>query len=225
MSINREKVSVIIPVYNCADFLAEAIESVLAQTHPASEIIVVDDGSTDESASVAGRFAPDVRVLKQANEGPGPARNLGVREAHGSYLAFLDADDVWLPEKTERQMQAMDSAGLDMVFGRVEIFRDGESDAGSAPRIHEGMLVGAMLIRREAFDRVGEFATTWRIGEFIDWYARALQCGLRSLCLPEMVMRRRLHAHNLTKTSENREVYLDVLRAAVARRKDAEKRE
>jgi glycosyltransferase involved in cell wall biosynthesis len=208
-----ESISVIIPVYNCADFLAEAIQSVLAQSYPASEIIVVDDGSTDGSVSVAAGF-PQARVLSQSNAGPGSARNMGVLNASGSYLAFLDADDLWAPDKLQCQMSAMEAGDPDMVFGRVEVFRD----SGPALEIYEGVIVGAMLVKRDSFDRVGGFPEATRIGEFIDWYARAQECGLRSVCLPDIVMRRRLHTHNLTKEQDTRTAYFDVLREALRRR-------
>lgn len=223
MNADRYDISVIIPVYNCADFLPEAIESVLAQTCPPAEIIVVDDGSMDGSAEVAARYAPRVRVLAQPNGGAGSARNLGVRNAGRPLLAFLDADDVWLPDKLQRQMSAMETGEYDMVFGRVEVFRDETigGDDGRAPQVYEGMHVGAMLIRREAFDRVGEFPTNVRIGEFIDWYARAQDCGLRPLSLPETMVRRRLHHHNLTRGQEDtRAAYFDVLREALRRRQE-----
>lgn len=98
-------VSVIIPVYNGERFLAEAIRSALDQTLSPAEIIVIDDGSTDASAEVARGFGPPVRVLAQANLGPAAARNLGVAHAAGDLLAFLDADDLWMPEKLAYQVQ------------------------------------------------------------------------------------------------------------------------
>src|SRR5436853_749734 len=98
-------VSVIIPVYNCEQYLAEAIQSVLAQTHPTIELIVVDDGSTDNSAAVAKSFAV-VRYVFQRQGGPGAARNRGISLARGSFLAFLDADDVWVAGKLTRQLAA-----------------------------------------------------------------------------------------------------------------------
>ena len=96
------QVSAIIPVYNGATYLAEAIESVLAQTYPPLEVIVADDGSTDDSAAVAARFAPAVQVFSQPNTGCGAARNLGVRHARGTHFAFLDADDDWMPGFLEK---------------------------------------------------------------------------------------------------------------------------
>lgn len=92
-------VSVVIPCYNGAAFLRETLDSVLAQTHPVLEVIVVDDGSTDDSAAIAESYGPPVRVIRQANAGESSARNRGIDEAKGSLVAFVDADDLWEPEK------------------------------------------------------------------------------------------------------------------------------
>ena len=100
-------VSVVIPVYNAAPFVHRAIESALAQTHRPLEIIVVDDGSTDETAQIVRRYP--VTLLQQKNGGPGRARNAGVRLSRGEWIAFLDHDDAWHPEKTERQLACVES--------------------------------------------------------------------------------------------------------------------
>jgi glycosyltransferase involved in cell wall biosynthesis len=101
-------VSVVIPVYNGARFIGAAIESVLAQTVPVRECLVVDDGSEDGTAAVVSGWGAPVRVLRQPRAGVAEARNRGLREARGSHVAFLDADDVWLPAKLERQQEALD---------------------------------------------------------------------------------------------------------------------
>src|SRR6185503_2024667 len=97
-------VSAVIPAYQAAAFLADAVESVLAQTEPVGEIVVVDDGSTDGTAAVAASFGDRVRYVRQENQGVAAARNRGVAEARGRLVAFLDADDTWEPEKTARQL-------------------------------------------------------------------------------------------------------------------------
>ena len=101
------RISVVIPTYNAAATVAEAVRSVLAQTRPADEVIVVDDGSTDETASALAAFGPPVRVIRQANGGVSSARNRGVGEATGVVIAFLDADDFWHPRKLERQVPVL----------------------------------------------------------------------------------------------------------------------
>src|SRR5437867_2556724 len=102
-------VSVVIPVYNGERYLADAIQSVLDQTYENFEVIVVDDGSTDESAAVAKRFGEAIRYVHQANGGVSKARNTGIAEARGVYLAFLDQDDLWLPDKLSVQVAYLDS--------------------------------------------------------------------------------------------------------------------
>lgn len=220
MNSQQTMISVIIPVYNGERYLRAALESVLGQTWQPLEVIVVDDGSTDQSAQVAKRFMPFVQYVQQANAGPGAARNLGVSMAQGAFFAFLDADDLWLPNKLERQAAYLQNhLSADMVFGQVEQFISPELAFEQQPAlplqpIMTGMHVGAMLIRRQSFIRVGEFATTWAIGEFIDWYGRAQRLGLQSAILPELVMRRRLHATNLTRrTQDQRGDYLKILKA------------
>jgi glycosyltransferase involved in cell wall biosynthesis len=99
---------VVIPCYNAARFLGETLASVLGQTAPPAEVIVVDDGSQDESAAVAVAFGPPVRVVRQENQGECAARNRGIDEARGDWIAFLDADDVWEPRKLELQLRALE---------------------------------------------------------------------------------------------------------------------
>jgi glycosyltransferase involved in cell wall biosynthesis len=97
-------VSIVVPCYNASRFICETLRSAISQTHAPLEIIVVDDGSVDNSASLAESFGPPVRVVRQANQSQACARNRGIGEARGEWIAFLDADDVWLPAKLERQL-------------------------------------------------------------------------------------------------------------------------
>jgi glycosyltransferase involved in cell wall biosynthesis len=108
-------VSVVIPCYNGAPFLRETIDSVLNQTRPALEVIVVDDGSTDDSAAIAQSYGPPVRVIRQENQGESVARNRGMDEARGDWIGLLDADDRWVPQKLERQLDALRGASPDVV--------------------------------------------------------------------------------------------------------------
>jgi len=103
--MGRVTVSAVIPVYNNGPYVASALQSVLAQTRPPEEVIVVDDGSTDDTAAVLARYHDQIRYVYQVNRGEPSARNRGIREANGDYIAFLDGDDLWLPHKLERQMR------------------------------------------------------------------------------------------------------------------------
>src|SRR5262245_23175320 len=109
MSMAPPRVSAIIPVFNGSRYLADAIESVLDQTHAAIDITVVDDGSTDESVAVAEWFGDRVRIIRQRNEGQAAALNAGLKSVTGEYVGFLDADDLWMPEKTVRQVEQFTS--------------------------------------------------------------------------------------------------------------------
>jgi glycosyltransferase involved in cell wall biosynthesis len=107
-------VSVIIPAYNAAGYLTRAVESVMSQSRPVLEIVVVDDGSPDNTFEIAGQLPSPARAIQKANGGPASARNVGARDAKGDWLAFLDADDAWLPEKIERQL-ALAGPDVDLV--------------------------------------------------------------------------------------------------------------
>jgi glycosyltransferase involved in cell wall biosynthesis len=220
-------ISVIIPVYNGERYLAEAIESVLAQTYRPIEVIVVDDGSTDGSARVAQQWA-EVRYHSQPHSGAAAARNYGVQLAQGDLFAFLDADDLWVQDKLERQVVTLrEHPELDMVFGYVEQFHSPELDENTRQRLKGagqrmvGYHIGTMLIRREAFLGVGLFSEQWQVADFIDWYARAMETGIKSMVLPAVLMKRRLHSQNLGVRQRDsvRSVYTQVLKTALDRRR------
>jgi glycosyltransferase involved in cell wall biosynthesis len=220
-------VSVIIPVHNCERYLAEAIESVLSQTHQPLEIIVVDDGSSDRSAEVARRYAPPAWYYFQPNSGVGAALNCGIDQARSSFFAFLDADDLWTKDKLTLQMTAFDNdPELDIVFGHVKQFHSPELSGDQKRRIHcpaeamPGYGAGTMLVTREAFLRVGPFETKWQVGEFVDWYSRAQDLGLRARTLSEVVYKRRLHTTNLGIRKRDAQTdYLRILKASLDRRR------
>jgi glycosyltransferase involved in cell wall biosynthesis len=228
---DQSSVSVIIPVYNCQAYLAEAIDSVLSQTCPPGEIIVVDDGSSDDSRDVAMRYSGQVRYVHQENQGIGAARNRGVDLAAGDLLAFLDADDVWLPNKLAIQMAAFESKpDLDMVLGQVEQFvtpelsADARATIGDGEQVMPGYVAGTVLVKRDSFLRVGPFSTDWRVGEFMDWYAKAREAGLRDVMLPDIVTRRRIHTSNVgIRERKSQGDYVRILKAALDRRRQAPK--
>jgi glycosyltransferase involved in cell wall biosynthesis len=226
-------VTVIMPAYNGARYLAAAISSVLAQTYRPIEVIVVDDGSTDSTAQAAHRFAADVRYAYQDHRGVSAALNRGVELAQGSCLAFLDADDLWIKHKLLWQMAALQAhPEAEMVFGYLQPFQSADPEHGDADEIIRagdsmvGYSKGTMLIRREALERVGLFETKWRVGEFMDWYARAVEKGLTSIMVPEIVLLRRVHDDNMSRREQGAQKdYARILKAALDRRRQSAKRE
>jgi glycosyltransferase involved in cell wall biosynthesis len=220
-------VSVIIPAFNMATYLSEAIDSVITQTYDRVEIIVVDDASTDDTAAVAARYGTALRYVVQPHRGQAAARNHGVRVATGRYLAFLDADDLWEPKKLSVQLAAFDSdPSLEIVFGHVLQFWSPEvaSSLGrSLPDVSEplrGDSPGTMLVPQSVFEATGPFREEHRVGDFIDWYARALDGGRNTMMLDTVVMRRRLHRTNLGRVrTTGPEEYARVLRQIMDRRR------
>jgi glycosyltransferase involved in cell wall biosynthesis len=220
-------VSTIIPCLNGERYLAEAITSVLAQAYQPLEVVVVDDGSTDRSAEIARGLGEMVRVIEQPHGGASVARNRGVANASGELLAFLDADDLWTEGRLHRQVTALvRDPDLDMVLGHTEQFVSPDVPPAARDRFRfdyaptPARVSGALVVRRAAFDRVGGFSPRWQTGEFIDWYLRAEEKGLRCLFLPETVLRRRLHLanHGLVKR-EARSDYASLIKAALDRRR------
>lgn len=223
-------VSSIIPVYNGEQFLAEAIESILDQSCPPGEILVLDDGSTDDSRKVVERFGARVRYHYQPNQGLGAARNAAIRLAQGEFLAFLDADDVWTREKLSVQTDAVRAdPSILLVGGHVENFFTPGLEEDIRRQVHSPMtpqpapVVPASLIHRSVFDRAGLFATNWKVGVDLDWFLRVKDAGIPVHILPEVVLRRRIHATNTGIVNSNfASQRLEILKAALDRRRRAE---
>lgn len=220
--------STILPVYNGERYLAAAIESVLGQETPPDELIVVDDGSTDGSAAVARSFGAAVRYHHQANANTGAARNTGVGLARGELLAFIDADDLWTPDKLALQLLALRDPTVEAVFGHAQQFISPELDADARARLHcpdapqPSTLSTMMLIRREAFERIGPFETDLTLGADMSWSIRARDLGLRSVMLPQTLYRRRIHGGNKSIVHQaDAGQRARVLREALARRRAA----
>lgn len=189
-----ERLSVIIPCHNSARFLPEAIASVRAQGYPGTEIVVVDDGSTDNTAEIASQAC--VELISQSHQGAAAARNAGVRAARGELLGFLDADDLWAPGKLEKQMAALKQQGpTALVMGLSLPFRQ-DGRILSDPMFM--LLLGTLLLSRTTFDRVGLFDSTLPLGEDSDWFIRAMENDIPMVILPDTVLKYRRHEGNIT---------------------------
>jgi glycosyltransferase involved in cell wall biosynthesis len=215
-------------VYNNGPYIAEAIESALNQTYRNVEVIVVDDGSDDDSWEVLQRY-PEVRCARQDRGGIGAARNAAVAMATGDFYTFLDADDRFPPDKLEIQLRAFDAdPSLDVIYGHVREFVSPDLTAEDAARIrpavsyNESHLSGVMLVRRQAFERVGPWTVGLKVGTGVDWYARSQEAHLRTTVLPDVFLERRLHlSNNGLQQADNRIQYASILKAALDRRRTA----
>jgi glycosyltransferase involved in cell wall biosynthesis len=219
-------VSVIIPVYNGELYLGEAIESVISQSLRPSEIIVIDDGSTDRSKLIAKKYS-EVHYFYQTNKGTASSRNLGINKSKGNFLAFLDQDDTWETKKLELQINAFQkNKNLDIVFGHLQQFYSPELQEEIKMKIYcpghpePGYLPSAMLIKRDSFFEVGMFETKWKIGEWTNWFVRATEIGLKTEMLSDILVRRRIHNENkgILKRDERTE-YVQILKASLDRRR------
>lgn len=205
-------VSVVIPAHNSRLYIASALDSILAQPHRPLEILVVDDGSTDCTAQIVRGYAPEVRLIEQDHRGHPAARNAGIRAAAGEFIGFLDHDDLWSPDKLGRQLECFErDPALDLVFGHILNFFTPEMPAEERKRLAvplrplAGLLQGAMLARRPSFDRVGLFSEDRQVGDFIDWYGRALVAQLNVEILLETLVYRRIHANNFQRVNQHRQ--------------------
>jgi glycosyltransferase involved in cell wall biosynthesis len=215
-------ISCIVPVFNGERYLGEALDSILAQTYRPLEVIVVDDGSTDGTAGVVARYGGRVAYLFQPNAGHAAARNLGLGAARGEFVAFLDADDLWHPEKLARQMARFHARPeLDLCVTHVRNFWIPELADGRERhrgRRHGQALPGystvTLLTRRALFESMGRFDPTLRHGDDTEWFLRAADRGAVRELLPDVLVYRRLHHANRSRglASESRDEYVHILK-------------
>jgi glycosyltransferase involved in cell wall biosynthesis len=189
MTMPSARITALIPTYNSEQYIRETVDSVLAQTYPVHEVIVVDDGSTDRTQEVLASYGDRIRYVRQANAGPPVARNTGLAHATGNWIALLDSDDLWVPEKLELQMdyvQRHPSCGL--VYTDMKTFDDGGIIEESVkisrnltlpigyifPEMFAETLfqTSAVLVRKSCIDAVGVFDTELRMGDDYELFLR-----------------------------------------------------
>ncbi len=218
---NEPITSVIMPVFNGAAFVEEAIASILPQLGPVDEIIVVDDGSTDATSELLAAFAPRVTVLQGRGEGPSAARNIGIAAARGQFIAFLDHDDLWPPGRHQALMAALNAdPHADAAVGRMRV----QVEPGAIPDFdrpdggHWPSFLWSCLYRRRLIEAVGAFDVSLRFGEDFDYYLRQVEAGMKLVyCDVDSVIYRR-HAGNATNTAPPRaSTVLEVLARKLAR--------
>lgn len=196
------RVSVIIPVYNGERFLAGALENVFAQNYHPLEVIVVDDGSTDDSATLAATYGAQIRYTYQPNAGPAAARNTGLALATGELITFLDVDDRWPPGKLQAQLQyLLQNPALHLVWGytqtmRLVAERPSEPDLIAPPSLLP--LVGSILFRKEVLLAAGVFDPQLRMSEDVDWFMRIREANVPLQVVSAVALFYRLHETNMT---------------------------
>lgn len=208
----KDTVSVIIPTYNTANYIGQAIESVLAQNHSPFEIMVIDDGSTDDTESVVKSFDENIRYVYQENHGPSLARNRGIEIANGGFVAFIDADDVWLPGHLSCHLdQFKEFKNLDISVGftcEMEFDQAKDVDFEKAEKnsiLHLSLCTS--LIRKTVFDDVGFFDEDLIMGEDTDWFLRAREKQKKIAITRELVSLYRRHENNCTNNKKKANFY------------------
>lgn len=222
-------VTVIVPCHNTERYLGAALDSIVEQLPATGEVVVIDDGSTDGSVAVATNHSPAVRCVVLPHRGIAAARNAGFALARGAVIASLDADDLWPAGSLSLRLAYLNARPeIDYVTGLVEQFISPElpDDVRRTLVLPKdavrGRLSGTMLWRREVMERVGAFDESLRIGETLDWVARADALRVTCHTLDAVVLRRRIHDANTSATRSGPHAdYLRVLRAHVARQRTA----
>ncbi len=202
-------ISCIVPVLNGDRFLGESLESILSQSYRPLEVIVVDDGSTDGTAEVVAAFGDRVTYWWQATAGAAAARNLGLKMAQGEFISFLDADDLWHPEKLARQVARLrQRTDIDLCltcFQNVWMPELAEEEKRyqehPLSRPSSAYSLCTLLARRAVFERFGNFNKDLRHGENLIWFFGAAERGAVIEILPDVLMYRRFHLNNLTRNN------------------------
>lgn len=215
--------SVVIPAFNAEATIREAINSILAQSVKPAAIFVVDDGSTDKTAIAAAETRGPVHVITKENGGPGSATSAGLRRAATAFVATLDADDVWLPWKMERQLARLEADhDVTGIFALGRHFRDGEKpDPDGKGAVTRLWTRTTMVFRTEAAHAVGDLVDLpGYLGELVDWLDRSRSIGHRHVMLEDVLAMRRIRPGSLSDTgsSDRTRGYLHAARRAMERR-------
>jgi glycosyltransferase involved in cell wall biosynthesis len=205
-------ITAVVGAYNAEAFIGATLDAILSQTHAPDEVVVVDDGSTDGTAAVLAMFGDAIRVVTQPNGGCPAAFNRAFVEATGDYIAMCGADDLWEPDKLERQVAALQThPDIDVAFGAAQIFGHVEGPFGPDPG--DGLLDGerfletlyaanivcasSILIRRELAERIGPFVERFSADDY-DYWMRALRVGAVFFYDRHVLVRYRRHDANVT---------------------------
>ncbi len=212
------KISVIIPVKNGSNYLREAIDSLLSQESVSLQIIVVDDGSTDDTVAIASSYGCEV-ISHPVCKGQVAAKNTGLKAANGEYVMFMDHDDVMRPGTMRKLLDELEAdPSASAVEAMVKDFQSPEIASMPGTVIKQepffGLFTGAILIRKSVFDTIGPFSETRKTGEIIEWTSKMETAGFKIKKIDMVATDRRIHNTNFGKTSRGVEFkdYASVLR-------------
>ena len=221
-----DEVTVIIPAFNAEKFIKESIDSIQNQTILPGEIIVINDGSSDDTSNFLRRLNLNgLRVIDQNQQGVAAALNLGIAESKGEILAFLDHDDLWLPDKLETQLEAIRNHRVDMVFTLIENFLDPAMDVDFSQKLEvnfkpfAGIHKSTWIIKKDSLLRVGIFDRENKV-ELLDWYARAKDLDVTEHIINRVLVKRRIHGTNQSLLDKKlRSEFPKILKAILDRRR------
>jgi glycosyltransferase involved in cell wall biosynthesis len=200
MPLAAPMVSVIIPIFNGAAFLSEAINNIKQQSFQPQEIIIVDDGSTDETANIAAEFKDSVNYIYQSNQGPAAARNKGLEIARGDLIGFLDVDDRWSKNNLSAMLAFFSiSPATDVAIGKLRLWRVKEDLSEEFSEPLQLFNIGSALFRKNVFDKVGMFDPALRYGEDVDWFMRARERKVSMVFLDHISLFYQMHQTNMTR--------------------------
>lgn len=229
MDKEKNLVSVVVTTHNRAEYLEQALDSLMGQDYEPLEIVVVDDGSTDHTREVAAQYADRVSYVFQANRGVGAAYNTGLKQSKGALVSFLDSDDLWTPNRLKKQVSYLKAhPETAIVTGMVKNFFDEgfpeeeKSKFGYMDTLLQGHVVSAMLVRREVFDTVDPFDESLKVGSMMDLLIRVKESGVKIDLLPDLVLMRRVHeGNNNRQTADSFLWRAKILKSHIDRRRDA----
>jgi glycosyltransferase involved in cell wall biosynthesis len=224
--MDRPLVSVVVAVSNGERYMKSALKSIFRQNHCPFEIIVVDGQSVDQTAAIAQSFE-SVKYIYQVGNGLANGRNIGIEAAQGQFIAFLDSDDLWTPNKLDVQINyLLRNPELQYANAWVQLF----VDQGYSLRFrytkkfldqaHIGRTPGTLVARKSVFDLAGLFSQDFRIACDVEWFARAGAFKIPMLVVPEVLLYKRIHNDNLSsRVSTNRREIMTVIRQSLMRQR------
>lgn len=220
-------ISVVITCFNRQAYIREAIDSALRQSYENYEIVIIDDGSTDDSAKISKSYGDRVQYFHQDNQGASASKNIGVELARGEFISFLDSDDLWVPNKLQLQMMHFSEfPSVDILHGHARQFVDPDLTPDERAQLYcptepmSAPVSGTMLLKKNTFERVGGYRTDLLVGIDIEWHLRAKNLGLSIVTLSDILLHRRIHKTNSGTTHRsNRQQHLSILKEHIDRQR------